>query len=172
MTRTTNGRTLRGAALVAGALFTLAAGGCGGGNVMPLADRVDFQQQVLRSPKPVLVDFYKGGGCPTCQIVYPILDQLADEYRGRVVFTKFEAMTGLFQTTSTLSEKYDIRYFPTVVLFVNGQERKRFILDYNIDNYRQALNDAMHAPRVRTASLGAGAMPTTMPTASLAKPIQ
>jgi thiol-disulfide isomerase/thioredoxin len=148
-----------GAALVVVALLTLVAGGCGGGNVMPLGDRVDFQQQVLRSPKPVLVDFYKGGGCPTCQIVYPLLDQLADEYRGRVVFAKFEAMTGLFQTTSTLSEKYAIRYFPTVVLFVDGKERKRFILDYNIDNYRQALNEVTRGPKIRTASTDTSSTP-------------
>jgi len=142
--------------LAACAALVVVAGGCGGYSLMPIGDRADFQQQVLRSSRPVLVDFYKGGGCPTCEMVYPVLEQLQDEYRGRVFFTKFEAMTPFFQVTSqTLSERYDIKYFPTVVLFVDGLERKRFVLDYNIDDYRKALDGVTRGPTIRKAAIGA-----------------
>jgi thiol-disulfide isomerase/thioredoxin len=134
-------------ALVACVALVLTAGGCATNQMKSISDRADFQQKVLRSDKPVLVDFYKGGGCPTCVLLNPTLTQLADEYKGRVQFTSFEAMTPFFQVTSqTLKDRYDIQYFPTVVLFVNGREKQRWILDYNIDNYRNALDQVTRAP--------------------------
>jgi thiol-disulfide isomerase/thioredoxin len=150
------------------ALAILLAGGCASKDMRPIADRDEFQRQVLASDKPVLVDFYKGGGCPTCVLLHPILNQLADEYRGRVEFASFEAMTPFFQVTSQpLKDRYDIKYFPTAALFVNGQERQRWIIDYNIDSYRKVLDEAIgqqaaavapaQAPAALASDVAAGA---------------
>jgi thioredoxin 1 len=114
--------------------------GCGGANLTPIKGMEQFQQQVLASPQPVMIVFYKGG-CPTCIALEPTLDTLADEYRGRAVLAKFEMMTPFFFTTCPeLRDQYDISFYPTVLLFVNGEEKKRWIIHYDIQNYRQHLD--------------------------------
>jgi len=139
-------RFLCGASLFAGAILALVAGGCGGGNRILIKDEADFQQQVIQAKQPVVVDFYKGG-CPTCWLLDPTLDQLADEYRGRVTFARFELMMPYFLITSdALQKKYHIGLFPTVVLIVNGEEKKRWPMNYMIDDYRKVLNGLVGAP--------------------------
>jgi len=140
------------AALVAGAILTLLAGGCAATNLVPIADEADFQRQVIEADKPVVVDFYKEGGCPTCKLLEPILDQLADEYRGRVIFAKFAVMTPFFQTTSEeIKQRYNIIGIPTAVLFVNGKEVKRWALYYMFDDYRKTLDEVVGGPTPKAA---------------------
>jgi len=139
-------RSLYGASLIAGAILALVAGGCGGANLTHIKDEADFQQQVIRAKQPVVVEFYKGG-CPTCWLLEPTLDQLADEYRGRVTFANFELMMPYFLITSdALQKQYHIGLFPTVVLIVNGEEKKRWPMNYMIDDYRKVLNALVVAP--------------------------
>lgn len=141
--------SLRRAALTAGLLACTAAAlttlGCGGGKVMPLKSEAEFDSVVLQSARPVLVDFYKGG-CPTCIPLDGIMDKLAEEYRGRAVIAKVELMSPVFVVlTPELKKRYDISYFPTAVLFVNGQETKRWVIHYATNDYRKALNEAIAA---------------------------
>ena len=139
-------RRAAGAALVLGAVLTLAVAGCGSRNLALVENEVQFQHAVMESDKPVLVDFYKGGGCPTCELVMPILDQLADEYRVRVTFVRFEYMKPYFMTTSAeISSQFHVGLFPTVVLMDKGRETNRWSLNYNIDDYRQALDATLKA---------------------------
>jgi thioredoxin 1 len=145
------------AALVAGAILTLLAGGCAATNILPIADEADFQRQVIEADKPVMVDFYKEGGCPTCKLLEPILDQLADEYRGRVTFVKFAVMTPFFQTTSeAIKQRYNIIGIPTAVLFVHGKEVKRWPLYYLFDDYRKTLDEVLGGPTPKAASAATG----------------
>jgi thiol-disulfide isomerase/thioredoxin len=158
-------RAARGFVL-AGLLLAFAAAGCASKNLKPLDNSSEFQKQVLEADRPVLVNFYKGGGCPTCLLVTPILNQLAEEYQGRVAFATFEIMTPLFQVRSqTLRDTYGIAFFPTTVLFVNGQERDRWIINYDINSYRKGLNaalaDAPAAPQPEPAALAAAAPPAS-----------
>ena len=139
-----------GAGLLACALLALLAAGCESRNLRPILNEADFQRQVLRADKPVVVDFYKGGGCPPCKLLLPILDQLADEYRGRVLFTSYEIISPFFEVTSeTLKARYDIFYIPTVILFVNGQEQKRWPLNFMIDDYRTVLDEVLSRQAAR-----------------------
>jgi len=130
--------------LAAGAVLALAAGGCGGSKTLHLKETAaDFQQQVLKADKPVLVDFYKEG-CAACGALDPTMDQLADEYRGRVTVAAFRIYTFFAEVTCPpIKEQYDISFTPTVVLFVGGQERHRWIMDYNVDAYRKVLNEVV-----------------------------
>lgn len=117
--------------------------GCTGPKYQKIEGEAQFRQVVLEADRPALVDFYKGG-CPTCGLAEGTLNKLADEYEGRVVFAGFEAMTATFHVPSPeIKDRYDIRFFPTVVLFVDGQEYKRWILDYGIDNYREVLDEVL-----------------------------
>jgi len=141
--------------LAAVLLAALVVAGCQSLYVTQITDERDFRAKVTLSDKPVLVDFYKAGGCPTCELLMPVLDKLAQEYGERVGFTRFAIMHPYFVPTSeTLQNQYHISLFPTVVLVVHGEEKGRWSLDYNSDDYRKALDAALaKAPPKR---LGAG----------------
>ena len=87
-------------------------------------------------------------------MLLPILDQLADEYRGRVLFTRYEIISPFFQITSAeLKARYDIFYIPTVILFVDGQEVKRWPLVFLLDEYRKVLDEVLARQAAREARL-------------------
>jgi len=135
-------------------------GGGGGGadaKISPIKDEADFEERVLRpSPdaglrpagpaaRPAVVVFYKGG-CPTCLVLYPVLKCLAEEYGDRVLFYNFEIMKAYFKITAkAVKKQYHISFFPTVVLFVGGEERKRWVLKYHAASYRRTLDKVLAA---------------------------
>jgi len=140
-------RRVGGAALLAGAAAVVAASGCGASKFTHINETAaDFQQHVIQAEEPVLVEFFKGG-CPTCWMLEPTLDQLADQYAGRMRFGSFEMMKPYFAITCPeLQKRHRIAYYPTIVLFVKGEEKKRWILDYSIDHYREVLNEVVGGP--------------------------
>lgn len=148
-------RAIAGIGLAAAVLVML-AGGCAGGKITRIADEAAFQQIVLATDQPVLVDFYKGG-CATCIPLDGVMDQLVDEYKGRAVIAKFETMTAFFGIPSRqLKERYDIVFFPTAILFINGQEKKRWIIRYAINSYRKELDQHVSPATTQTAEAGTG----------------
>src|SRR5437016_11278568 len=75
----------------------------------------NFSQEVLQSATPVLVDFW-AEWCGPCKMVAPILDELADEYQGRVKIGKVN-----IDEQQALAAEYGIRAIPTLLLFHQGQ---------------------------------------------------
>jgi len=136
------------ASLMLGVILVLMAGGCASKKIISIKNSADFQKKVVQSQKPVLVEFYKQG-CPTCVVLESSLNKLADEYAGRVEFAKFELMSAVFvPQCPEIKEKYNLRYlFPTALLLVNGQEKQRWILKYDMDSYRQALDEVISPDR-------------------------
>ena len=78
-----------------------------------------FEEEVLRSRLPVVVDFYSGG-CPPCEAVSPILDELAAEFEGRVRFVRVNMDDDEAQSRR-LAAKLALSSVPTV-LYVSGGE--------------------------------------------------
>jgi thioredoxin 1 len=83
-------------------------------NIVTLTD-ANFDQEVLKSATPVLVDFW-AEWCGPCKAVAPILDELASEYEGKVKIGKVNI--DQFQALAT---QYGIRAIPTLLLFKAGQ---------------------------------------------------
>ena len=151
-----SGSAFGGRAMAACAVLAVLAGGCAGGKVTRIADEAAFQKIVIEANQPVLVDFYKGG-CATCIPLDGVMDQLVEDYKGRAVIAKFETMTGFFGIPSRqIKEKYDIVFFPTAILFVNGQEKKRWIIRYGINGYRREMDQHVPAATTQTATAAAG----------------
>ncbi len=74
-----------------------------------------FENEVLRTPGLVLVDFY-APWCGPCKMLAPFLDQLAEEFAGRVKFAKLNV-----DATPELAGQYNITGVPTLLLFRDGQ---------------------------------------------------
>jgi thioredoxin 1 len=83
-------------------------------NILTLTTE-NFDQEVLKSPTPVLVDFW-AEWCGPCKMVAPILDELATEYDGKVKIGKVN-----IDDHQALATEYGIRAIPTLLLFKGGQ---------------------------------------------------
>lgn len=84
----------------------------------------DFDQRVLSVSRErlVLVDFW-ADWCPPCLVIAPVLERVVAEYAGQVVLAKLEVDEG---ENMKLAGRYQVRGFPTIILFKNGEEKARF----------------------------------------------
>ena len=83
-----------------------------------------FEEKVLVASHntPVLVDFW-AEWCSPCLFIAPVLKQVLKQYNGNVLLAKLEVDEG---ENMRLAGKYQVRGFPTIILFEEGQEVERF----------------------------------------------
>lgn len=81
----------------------------------------NFDQEVLKSDLPVLVDFW-AIWCPPCQILGPTIEELANDFGGKVKFGKLDV-----DQNPKMAEKYEILSIPTLLIFKNGKVVKQII---------------------------------------------
>jgi thioredoxin 1 len=86
-------------------------------NIVLLTDG-DFDEKVLKSDKPVLVDFF-ANWCGPCKMIAPYLDNLADEYKDKVTIAKLDV-----DQNGQSAMKYGVRGIPTMILFKNGKQEE------------------------------------------------
>ena len=74
-----------------------------------------FDEVVLKSDKPVVVDFW-AAWCGPCRMVGPIIDEVSTEYEGKAVVGKVDV-----DANQEFAAKYGVRNIPTVLVFKNGE---------------------------------------------------
>jgi thioredoxin 1 len=80
-------------------------------------DESNFEREVTRSDKPVLVDFW-AQWCGPCKLIAPLLDEIAKEKAGAIKVGKVNV-----DENQSLSSKFNIRAIPSLLFFKNGQLR-------------------------------------------------
>ena len=88
--------------------------------VLELTDG-NFEQEVLQSDVPVLVDFW-AEWCMPCRMLAPTIDELANEYGGKIKVGKVDT-----DSNRDVSVKYGIMNIPTVLLFKGGEVVDKFV---------------------------------------------
>jgi thioredoxin 1 len=85
----------------------------------------NFDEAVLQSEVPVLVDFW-AAWCGPCRMIAPTVEQIASDYEGRAVVGKMDV-----DSNRDLALRYDIRAIPTLLVFKNGEVADRIVGNVN-----------------------------------------
>jgi thioredoxin 1 len=91
-----------------------------GNHTLEFSDQ-NFEQDVLNSPQPVLVDFW-ATWCAPCRMMSPTVDVVAEEYAGRAKVGKLNVDENM-----TVASRFGIRSIPTLLLFKDGQIKEQVV---------------------------------------------
>jgi len=78
-------------------------------------NETNFDQEVLASPLPVIVDFY-ADWCGPCKMIAPVLEEIAAEQSGKVVVAKVNV-----DEQPALAQRFNVQALPTLLYFARGQ---------------------------------------------------
>lgn len=91
-----------------------------GDNLIQLSD-ANFDEEVIASEQPVLVDFW-AEWCGPCHMIAPVVAEIAAEYKGRISVGKLNV-----DENPVVAAKYGIRSIPSILLFKDGQVNQQIV---------------------------------------------
>jgi thioredoxin 1 len=97
-------------------------------------DDSNFYETVINSEKPVIVDFW-AEWCSPCRMIAPIMEEIAQEYSGKVVVAKCDV-----DNSPQITVKYGIRNIPTVLFFKDGNVADKQVGAVPKNNFVTKLN--------------------------------
>jgi thioredoxin 1 len=97
----------------------------------------NFEEEVIKSDKPVLIDFW-AVWCGPCRMVAPIVEELATEYEGKVKIGKLDV-----DSNQQTSIKFGVRSIPTILIFKDGKVKETIIGAVPKKNIVEKLNAAI-----------------------------
>lgn len=89
-------------------------------NIAQISDD-SFDSEVLKSPVPVLIDFW-APWCGPCRAIAPIVDELAGEYAGKLKIVKLNV-----DDNPRTPARYGVRGIPNLILFKNGEVQQQIV---------------------------------------------
>ena len=104
-----------------------------GENILEFSDQ-NFEQEVLKSDKPVLVDFW-AEWCAPCRAIAPAVEAIAGEYAGRAKVGKLNV-----DENQSVTSRYNIRSIPTLLVFKNGEIKEQIVGATSKDNLAKLLD--------------------------------
>jgi thioredoxin 1 len=98
----------------------------------------NFEDKVIKSSKPVMVDFF-ADWCGPCKMAAPIIEDLATEYAGKIVIGKVNV-----DNDNATATKFGVMSIPTVILFKDGKEIARKVGFGGKTGYEDLLKQALN----------------------------
>ena len=105
-------------------------------NQIQEVNETNFEHVVLNSDKPVLVDCW-APWCMPCRAQHPILKKVADKLQGKALITSLNT-----EENRKAAYRLNIHSIPTLLIFKNGQEKRRFIGLQKTESLTRALQEA------------------------------
>jgi thioredoxin 1 len=99
----------------------------------------NFDQSVLRSDRPVLVDFW-AEWCQPCRAIAPTIDRIAERFGERATVGKVD-----IDANAPLAATYAVQAIPTILLFQRGEPVKRFVGLQSEQAIADAIDEVLHA---------------------------
>ena len=106
-------------------------------NNVIILDESNFEDQVINSNVPVLVDFW-AEWCGPCQMVIPIVDELSNDFKGKAKITKLNV-----DENRSIAMKYRVMSIPTVLFFHKGEEIRREVGAKSKSDYTTIINSLL-----------------------------
>ena len=104
-----------------------------------IANAKDWQSQVVDSPNPVFVDFW-AEWCGPCRMVGPVVEELANDYQGKVKFVKVNV-----DEANDLAAKYNVFSIPTLIILNKGAIISQQVGAASKESYKNMIDRALQA---------------------------
>ena len=120
-------------------------------NFIEIRNEYEFNKLLENTHKPLIIEFYC---CRGDSLLEKQLSVLENEYRGKIVFARYNIKTLVFQVEEEkIRNFYNINYLPTVSMFIDKWEENRWVWTYSLETYRYEIDRTLEGTQSRMTFL-------------------